>query len=740
MGDKEFNEWIADQAHNSSRTLFEIRTAISSNEPNAKSATRLADLFDEGANDVAGGNLQQAQGKLGQMAEQRQMDRTVGADLMEDTARKDLEASKEASNMGISNDPEFRLFMDEADTELGSKSAVGKAVHGQMSEKTYQALKKLKGDSDTAYKRIADSGAEGDPASFLEVVKKYSDVTPAEKTNIDSEELLMRERLGLPTQESLDKVNITDPDLKRWVESINSDPSFGNMYNKVRTEIKKKIGVELASTRPNNDKITMLRDLQNNLEETQLDFLKANGDDDVVKMVDEARGSYKKLYDAFKSDQFVKPLYGPGKTRMAGEDVETATGIPRGKTDWDTTFGTRIQQLDGINGPHLREALKKAAEVGGQDISGDLANYYATRAITNITSSVSAGSKQSVSQLRNDISGIIEGLQGVNSPMVPKLRAMEQRLQALENTTLGKQETYETIKRQADDLRKEASQSILGRFIYKDGRSINPSEVGGELKKIFRGQRSVSDVNAILKEAQKAGMETEARQTLQGTYLDYLGERVRSRSPLGIGDAGPNGEVRTGFRISETQVEKIFDEGGNDLANLKTIFADKPEVIKTVDEIRNVYTNISKKTPKADGDVLGPIDRSEDPEQALQSIVTLYFGPLNRTGSKVRRLTTPLGIDSLAKVREKKANLFNAMMEDPDKFSEVSQQISKGFLDNTAKKWIVDRLGRAAARTINDRLSKSAFGSARGNDTGYFGTGDFKPALKTEMEKLNIQK
>jgi hypothetical protein len=324
--------------------------------------------------------------------------------------------------------------------------------------------------------------------------------------------------------------------------------------------------------------------------------------------------------------------------------------------------------------------------------------------------------------------------------MVPKLRAMEQRLQALENTTLGKQETYETIKRQADDLRKEASQSILGRFIYKDGRSINPSEVGGELKKIFRGQRSVSDVNAILKEAQKAGMETEARQTLQGTYLDYLGERVRSRSPLGIGDAGPNGEVRTGFRISETQVEKIFDEGGNDLANLKTIFADKPEVIKTVDEIRNVYTNISKKTPKADGDVLGPIDRSEDPEQALQSIVTLYFGPLNRTGSKVRRLTTPLGIDSLAKVREKKANLFNAMMEDPDKFSEVSQQISKGFLDNTAKKWIVDRLGRAAARTINDRLSKSAFGSARGNDTGYFGTGDFKPALKTEMEKLNIQK
>jgi hypothetical protein len=324
--------------------------------------------------------------------------------------------------------------------------------------------------------------------------------------------------------------------------------------------------------------------------------------------------------------------------------------------------------------------------------------------------------------------------------MVPKLRAMEQRLQALENTTLGKQEAYETIKRQADDLRKEASQSILGRFIYKDGRSINPSEVGGELKKIFRGQRSVSDVNAILKEAQKAGMETEARQTLQGTYLDYLGERVRSRSPLGIGDAGPNGEVRTGFRISETQVEKIFDEGGNDLANLKTIFSDKPEIIKTVDEIRNVYTNISKKTPKADGDVLGPIDRSEDPEQALQSIVTLYFGPLNRTGSKVRRLTTPLGIDSLAKVREKKANLFNAMMEDPDKFSEVSQQISKGFLDNTAKKWIVDRLGRAAARTINDNMSKKAFGSARGNDTGYFGTGDFKPALKTEMEKLNIQK
>lgn len=705
MGPREFNDWVSEQAHNSSRTLFELRTAISSNDPNAIAATRIMDLFEEGAQKAAGGDLKAAQGKLGQMSEQRQFDRTTGADLMEETAKKEADKALEASRKGISDDPEFKLFMDEADTELGSKSAVGKAVHGNLSEKTYEAVKKLKGDSDAAYKRIADSGAEGDPTTFLETAKQYGDVTKNEAGE--------------------DIVTFSDPKLRKWVESVNSDPSFGNMYNSVRNQIKSDIGNELRKgPNANHDRVDMLRDLQNNIEDTQLDYLRSSDSQDVVKMVDDARGAYRKLYDAFKSSDLTKPLYDKGKVRMSGEGQETATGIPRGKTDWDTTFGNTVQQLDGINGPHLREALKKAAEVGGQDISGDLANLYATKLITNITNTASAGGKESVGQLRANMSGIIEGLQGVNSPMVPRLRALEQKLQTLENTALDKGKVYDEVRKQADELRKEASQSILGKFVYK-GKSLQPTEVGRELKTIFRSNNSVSKVQDILKEADKAGQGESAREALQGSYLDYFRERIGSRSNLGIGEAGPRGEVRSGFRISETQADKLFDEGGNDLANIKEIFSNKPEIVKSLDEIRDVYTNLSKKTPKVDGDVLGPLNRSEDPEQALQSVVTLVFGPLNRTGSKVRRLTTPLGVESLAQVRNKRAELLNAMMENPDEFSKISQKIAKGIQDKETAAYISKHFGRAVARANSNFLSQEVYGKARET-----------PAIRDEMIDL----
>jgi len=706
MGTKEFNEWVADRAHESSRTLFEIRTAIASNDPNAIAATKIKDLFDEGSNAAAGGNLQQAQGKLGQMAEQRQLDRTAGADMMEDTARKEMEDAKAASERGISDDPEFKLFMEEANAELGSKSQVYDLVHGKMSEKTYQSLKKLKTDTDNAYKAISDTGAEGDPVSFLETVKNTG----------------MAE----------------DPFFKKVAEQVNSDPSIGNIYNNVRKEVNDQIRASLNSG--DSGRLTSLYALRDNINNEQLDFVAQQGDEGIKKLVDNAKDAYNKYRTTFGEPE-AAGLKKAGETRLKGEKFDPGEGPGQGKTNWDITFGNHIQQLDGVNGKPLREALQRAAKTGGQNIDGDLANYYATRAITNLTNSVSAGSKQSVGQLRANISGIIEGLQGVNSPMVGKLRQLETKLQTLENISLNKTEAYETIKRQADDLRKEASTSILGRFIYKgDGQALNPSEVGAELKSIFKNKNSVSNVQRILKEAQKAGMEKEARETLQGTYLDYLGDRVQSRSSLGIGSAGPNGEVRSGFRISETQADKIFDEGGNDLANMKEIFSDKPEIIKTLDEVRDVYTNLSKKTPKMDGDVLGPINRSEDPEQALQSVVTLVFGPLNRTGSKVRRITTPMGVESLAQVRAKRAQLLNAMMEDPDQFSEISKKIADGIMDDQTTKYLNKYFGRGFSRANSNLISEKAYGSARGNDTGMFGTGDFKPALKTEMEKLNIQK
>lgn len=734
MGEKAFNDWVSDRANEMSNTLYEIRTAVSSTNTSAAGVSRIQDLFSDATDSVAGGNLAEAQTKTAKIAEQQNVDAMTGADLMEQTAKQEADDALFASRRGIEDDPEFKLFMDEADTELGSKSNVQDLVHGKLSEKTYQALKKLKGDSDASYKAIADSGAVGDPNSFLQIVKENSDVIPAEKIKVDPEEARMREQLGLPGEEALDKVDITDPDLRKWANSIEKDPSFNNMYNNVRGEIKAKIASEIRKGQgANQDKIDMLRKFQNNIEETQLDYLKANGDADVVKMVDNARGNYKKLYEAFKSSEYIKPLYRPGKERMAGEGKETSTGIPRGKTDWDSTFGARIEQIDGITGKSFRQALKKANEVGGQDISGDLANYYVTRFITNLTNKISAGSKQSVKELRASLreSGVIEGLQDVKSPLVAKLRQLETNLQTLENTALQKGEAYERIKEQADTLRKEAEDSILSNFLYKDKKALQASEVGNSMRTIFRSKDSVSKIKELHARADAMGAEGEPiKQALKGSYLDYVKDKLGSRSQIaGAAEPTASGGHRTAYRISETQAEKLFDEGGSDFANMKEIFKDQPEIVNSLDEIKNTYSSLSRKTPKREGDILGPVPRSEDPEQATNSAITFVLGVLNPTAAKARRLTGPLSANSLRQVREARAGLLQQMMEDPDKFVEVSKKIAKNIEDKEARKYINERILRGFSRASSNQISQKLYGNARET-----------PALTKEMLNLGVKK
>lgn len=721
MGPEAFQQWVKDQAQNTSTSLFEIRTALTTNDTAAKGSTRIMDLLDESTDNVAGGSLAKAQGRTTELATDIQNQRFRTADEMTNNARLEADTAKEAVERGVQNDPEFKLFIDEANAELGSKKGVYDLTT-KMGEKTYQALKTLKTETDDAYQAIANTGAEGDPVSILETIKKYSDVTPGQKPKVDSEEALMRERLGLPLEGATeDTVKITDPFLRKVANEVEADPSFGNIYNNIRNQVNEQI--KRAQNAGDSNKLDALYDLRDNINNDQLDFVAQQGDENVQTLVNNAKEKYINYKSTFGEPEN-KMLQKAGENRLRGEKFSPGmTAEGQGKTNWDVTFGNKIQELDGINGKPLRDSLSRAAKAGGQDIDGDLANYYASKAITNLSNSVSAGNKQGVGELRRNIGGIIEGLQGVNSPMVEKFRKLEANLQTLENTALNKADAYDNIKKQADDLRKEAQQSVLAKFMDKGG-TIEPSEVGREMKTMFRGNKSVTRIKELMKEADAMGEQGVAiKDALKGSYMDYVKERIGSRSALGIGEAGANGEVRTGYRISETQAEKLFDEGGNDLSNMKVIFADQPEIVDTLEELRKTYTNLSKKTPRQSGNPLGPVERSEDPEQAMNSLITFTLGVLNPMASKARRLTGPMSVQSLDQVRQARAGLLNAMMEDPNKFAEVATKVRKGIESDEINKYLRGYLTRGAARSAIDKTTRAT-------------RGDDKENLRSEMNKL----
>lgn len=699
MGEEAFGKWVQEQARDTSTVLYEIRTSLNTHDTAAKGATTINDTLDEAKDIVAGGNLAKAQEETGRLASDSLLAKRLRADTMEDAARTEATAAKEAAERGVSNDPEFKLFMEEANAELGSKSGVYDVVHGNMSEKTYQSLKKLKTDTDNAYRAIADTGAQGDAVSILDIIKKHS-------------------------EEAEDgSVKITDPFLRKVANEIQTDDSIGNIYNNIRNQVNNEI--KRANNVGDSARLDSLYELRDNINNEQLDFVAEQGDEGIKKMVADAKEKYINYKSTFGEPEN-KTLQKAGEGRLQGEKfVPGKTAEGQGKTNWDVTFGNKIQELDGVNGKPLRESLKRAAAAGGNDISGDLANYYATRAITNLANSASSGAKQGVGELRRNISGIVEGLQGVNSPLIDKFKALEVKLQTLENTAVDKAAAYESIKAEADTIRKEAQQSILGKFVYGDGAPLKPSEVGSQLRTMFRSNTSASQIDDLMKKADAMGDDGQAiKDALKGTYMDYVREKIGSRSALGIGEPSASGKVRTGFRINETQADKLFDEGGKDMANMKAIFKDQPEVIDGLEEMQRVYTSLSKKTPHQGNSGLEQLSRSEDPAHAVQSGITLIFGVLNPVSSKARRLTMGYSAQSLGQVAATRKALLDAMMEDPVKFGEVMQTVKKGIDNKAARDYFTKYLVRSYSLANTDAM----FGKLR--------EGDDQSNVSYEMKKL----
>ncbi|QIG69911.1 hypothetical protein F67_I3_11_085 [Rhizobium phage RHph_I3_11] len=683
-----FDKWVNTQAQEAAGKLTKLRTSMGADGTASLAVGDIQALMGEAAEGVNPGGLGAAQSQAGKLAGETNIEDRTLPDVAVNQTKQELDAAKAAQDTAMTDDPDFNKFLSTANNDLGSTTNQQKLVD-KIGQKSYDALKKMKTESDDAYKAIANIEGEGDPVSFLEIIK-------------DSPHTQMRAESGKPlgTIEqgpSAPSYDITDPFLKKIADSIEADPSAGNIYNKIRTQINEQINA--LSANDTSGKLPTLYKLRDNINNEQLNAIAENGDDNIKQLVADAKTKYIDLQNAWHgaNNQSLRTIADKGELAIKTE----GNPIPKGMDDFKIGVSHYVNNNLNTNEREIyRNALENAAKAGGQDITPDLHEFFASKAVNNLADTLARGGKQNVGTLRGDLRGIIENLEGMKSPLVNEFKKMGLKIQTLENTTKDKQEIYNSIKEQAAELKGKAEDSILARFVTKSANGLVPIEggdVGKTLNTIFQGKNSVTNVKQLLDEADKIPGGQVIKDAAQGSYIRYLQNKITSGSKM---DMIPP-EQRFAKRANERNIEKTFDDdAGNDYQTMKEVFRDKPEVVQALEKVADVYDNVSKKTPMTDQkELLGALPRGQDPAQAAQTIITFFFGQLNPTATKIKRFTTPASIEMLDDVKARRADFMMNAVEDVDFLAKKINQISDSELDKQFRQFVNKSVRRGAYRS-----------------------------------------
>jgi len=707
---KAFDNWVDAQAADASMRLYKLRTAMGSAGTSSKGVKELQGLLDDATNSVHKDGLVGAQKEAAQVAGQKNINDMEAPQIEADAARKAADEAKIKADTAMSNDPEFGMELRKANNTLGSNTELQKVVSENINPKLIAAQTKLKTESDDAYKAIADTGAEGDPVSLLQIIKETGDVGPGD----------MPLGMGPPSP----KTTLHDPFLKQIAESVEADPSIGNIYNNVRNQISDQISAAQKSGDPQG-RLQTLYKLRDNINETQLDHVAQGGDDNIKKMVEDAKDKYVKYQNAF---------YGNKNSSLQsvaddGEQIirSSESRIPRGKGDYDIGVSRYVNNnLSTTERNTYARDIEHAASEGGQDIRPDIDNLYLGKAVNNLSDSLAKGGAESISTLRGSLSNIIENLERTNHPSVKVFKDMEAKINTLGADAKAKDAVAKEMKEAADELTANAQQSIFHNFVTKSRKGLVPvegSDAGRNLEQLFAGKNGETKIKGLMDEVDEMGESGKViRDAAQGTYVRWLKGKITGNSKMDM--VAPD----LGFakRSNDRQIDKMFDDEGHDFAVMREVFRDKPEVVDALEDLSDTYQRISKKTPQVDKSVLfgRRTLRSENPQAAVSTLIHTLLGRLNRKSATTSSLITPMTVESLEEVEANMKSLVNMMVEDPDFASELMKSVTKDQVSKQQRKRAGEILRRATFRSYQSNEERGFIPAARSGERMFSGAMD----------------
>lgn len=604
-----------------------------------------------------------------------------------DYRQQEVERAKETVTKGLESDPNLQQLMKDYDVSnnLGSTTEMDRKLSNELPEPLYRSYKVLRENERNAYKAIADTGANIDEVAFLNKVKELN---------------------GGP--------ELPKP-LKDIVDKIHEDPSFGNVYNNISNLIQKKIDTAPIGDPLRNTYVELRRHIKN--EQPDL-IANMEGFPEIKGIVENAKKATNDIRTTFGDNQVTRQIGDVARERMAAEKLPAGYGPGQGVNDFKIKTLRSLGQLNGPESEVILNSLRTAAKGGGESIDRPLSEYYITKGLSKISNTIETGGSQSVGNLRNALRESINTLEQLGSPEVSKFRAIEERLNGLGKELEGPQAALDAAKKDLSDkdlvyqmksakvtsaakqsaqvqrevaeINKEvqkmhllAQKSIGAKFIKdfnprlaKDlPTTANPDEV---FMKLFDNKESGNYIKDLYSKAdQLGGPQAEViKSAVQGSYMDYIKNKILTGKKVEGGVVVDSGNLK--FKAAD--IDNFFNQPRVQ-EDLKSVFSDNPEIVKQISDIVDTTKiNLGKLHVQGQQSVLNPLPQNLDPKKGLNTLINLTFGVLNPTSTKIRNVLGPMSVDKLEQVKQMRRGVLVSMIEDPDQFKNVLDELRKGEL------------------------------------------------------------
>lgn len=238
---------------------------------------------------------------------------------------------------------------------------------------------------------------------------------------------------------------------------------------------------------------------------------------------------------------------------------------------------------------------------------------------------------------------------------VKKLTTLINDLKAAKGNIKVQEELLKKVQEESASVEREIYSSALGKFI-KGTPTGGVTEVPNGyqvLKNLFADEQSLPVVREITDRVMSSDDEL-AKRGLKSAYFNYLNEAIFNAKPA----------------ASNSNMKKLSSEGLNSLYSYGNEIFRSPEDQKVLDITKGMVDAImaedAKKTGVASARPMGntPNKALQRAQQGANRLVTGVWGPLNRSGSRVRIIVG--GILGKTEAIERMTRIQQAILSDPE--------------------------------------------------------------------------
>lgn len=543
--------------------------------------------------EVKGGDgaIDQTRANLQQKARVEAEAENIPVDMM----KGDLAETEDALKDTLRRDPDFGPKIRDNETAGVNLDVNKESLDAQ--DKLLEQTRKARGENvktrNEAYDRVGDNGALADMDSFNKTFEENKEFIPK---------------------------NIQD-----LVEK--SDGTFQYLNKEVNPVLSKAIknARSVRDATGNRESYDALIALKKNIREDQIDYLKKVGDDDTVRLADEAN----------KENIRYSKLHNEG----VGEELRKNEGknLPL-KSDTNYPQEGRSILLRTIKDPNKRESIQQLGKIVGPENEHLVSDVALAESMKDI---INNGA---------DFKGITSKLQDMSAALSPTQRT---RIEGFLTDVRGKKQTIEELKKRIPEFEKEIAQKTdeiyLGKFnsLFEKrfGKIVDVKKGSNSFDELVNSD-DASKFDDLIKEAKKDPDD------LAGLQVAW----VRS----------------TQKKLAGNQRD-VVDLPDNFLENGKKIFGDDSKLFKGLIDLRNDAKKILDERRGLRQKVIDGSKPQVELRSVVNNVITWTFGILNPTAARLRTITGDVinKYDATNRTHQAADNILS----DPDLFAKHLESV-----------------------------------------------------------------